>query len=925
MHPQHSTHPANSNSSSSPILTSEAVYLLTCLVSVLCGAMTVAVFLMVHEFSKGEEEELRALLQEAKAYQDQQAASTAAARLLENNNGATNSGLWVQQGAVEAVEAGGGVENLADAEGWQVGVGDAWMEGDEVFVQVPTQEVPEEDQNGDGDDEENNANPGALVATQAQVLPAQIELPDIEGEEEVVNTLPEPLPGTPPPPRPLARRDSTQSEDYDMNALHFFAISNRDPADIATLCRIAKEQQTQREKQSSSSSSNETLGRASPFHIDSPCRFIHLTPLHLASMNSTPQTLSTLLSHGANINAQDSLGRTPLRHAAALSRIEILESLLQWNAQDLPDKEGVSVLQWACVRGDTPILRSYVTLRPWVLVEPLEPIEGVSGLQKNKRKKKGLNPETGLRVLHVLCSLGHLEAVRVLVGECGADANVRDAQGRTGLMYAYARGRVDVAEALMEFADVEEVEKEEEEEGGLVEATPAIVEKVKLMHAAEGTGESETTLAAADVDEDDARESRPQQLESEDSDDDTPLSNLSTPTPTRLDLLAVDQHGWTALHYATSATPATPSLLRLLLSHAPSNKSLLNAQETKFGLTPLMMASKFGHAESIKILLDAGADVRAETWDGRTAVCFAAWSGESECLLLLLKAFNKTQSKCNVGSDIKRLSPLHLAIRDSNAASSIIKLILENSNVNLHSRFPVRVPRDPMGAAWTWSSLGYTTGNCKGRGDHISTQIPICLIDPDQTQSQKDAANVVYFTPLLFALAAGHTNVAQTLLTHHQHPPPQNKHASWVSSWVPNFHNSITTTQYLLLMLTLLSRGELKTAGLLTYNTRAGWVVALGVLGLLGMRVFVVGVPPGIDDSLLQMASRACLMGSQKSGGGVLGGGCGLGCVRGWATSRCCLISTRGGGDVAGTMQQLWEAGNGTSCWVGRRGVWSPR
>ena len=62
---------------------------------------------------------------------------------------------------------------------------------------------------------------------------------------------------------------------------------------------------------------------------------------------------------------------------------------------------------------------------------------------------------------------------------------------------------------------------------------------------------------------------------------------------------------------------------------------MANSQE---GLTPLMMASKYGHIGVVSALLDAGARIDARDRDGRSAEDVAAELGRQSVLELLRDA-----------------------------------------------------------------------------------------------------------------------------------------------------------------------------------------------------------------------------------------------------------------------------------------------
>ena len=63
----------------------------------------------------------------------------------------------------------------------------------------------------------------------------------------------------------------------------------------------------------------------------------------------------------------------------------------------------------------------------------------------------------------------------------------------------------------------------------------------------------------------------------------------------------------------------------------------MNARN-KYGSTALMLAARYGTAESVKLLLDAGADVNARSELGQSSLMKAAKAGAAETVRILLKA-----------------------------------------------------------------------------------------------------------------------------------------------------------------------------------------------------------------------------------------------------------------------------------------------
>uniref|UniRef100_UPI003D81C575 Designed ankyrin repeat proteins,Ferritin heavy chain, N-terminally processed n=1 Tax=Homo sapiens TaxID=9606 RepID=UPI003D81C575 len=120
---------------------------------------------------------------------------------------------------------------------------------------------------------------------------------------------------------------------------------------------------------------------------------VGVTPLHLAAQRGHLAIVSVLLAFGASVNAADLWGQTPLHLAATAGHLEIVEVLLR------------------------------------------------SGASVNARDNIGHTP------LHLAAWAGHLEIVEVLLAY-GADVFAQDKFGKTPFDLAIDNGNEDIAEVL---------------------------------------------------------------------------------------------------------------------------------------------------------------------------------------------------------------------------------------------------------------------------------------------------------------------------------------------------------------------------------------------------------------------------------------------------------------------------------------------
>ena len=80
--------------------------------------------------------------------------------------------------------------------------------------------------------------------------------------------------------------------------------------------------------------------------------------LHYAARYGNIEMLGHCCTIGANIDATDKMGKTPLMLAAELARLDIIKELVQRNAQiDLTDEKGFTALHYAVLSGDATVVQ----------------------------------------------------------------------------------------------------------------------------------------------------------------------------------------------------------------------------------------------------------------------------------------------------------------------------------------------------------------------------------------------------------------------------------------------------------------------------------------------------------------------------------------------------------------------------------------
>jgi len=318
------------------------------------------------------------------------------------------------------------------------------------------------------------------------------------------------------------------------------------------------------------------------------------TPLWFAAANGQAHVVRALMSAGADVNTQNNNGISALGFASWKGYINLVNVLLENGAKiETRDKYGRTSLYFAAANGQTDVVRALVS----------------AGADVNTQNNNGYSP------LNIASQLGYTDVVNVLLNN-RVDIETRESKGRTPLWYAAAARKTDVVRALVSAGADVNTQRNDGDSPLIFTSYKGYIDIVNML-----------------------------------------LDNGA-------ELETRNNKGCTPLWIAAGA--GQTDVVRALVSAGAD----VNTQRND-GISALAFACQQGFIDIVNILLDNGAETETKAIDNRTPLWFAAFNGQTDVVRALVAAGADVNAQHNDGSSA-------LTLASEKGYIDIVKIVLDN-------------------------------------------------------------------------------------------------------------------------------------------------------------------------------------------------------------------------------------------------------
>lgn len=449
------------------------------------------------------------------------------------------------------------------------------------------------------------------------------------------------------------------------------------------------------------------------------------TPLHLAAAGGSTSCITYLLEKGANSNAKDCTGKSPLQNASFRGFVDCMKILIEKGGAEVNTKDNeestplhkTSLLQssdpleYLISKGGDIFARTIYHDTPLHYAAAGGSVSCMELLIKHGADVNAIDEED-VTPLHQAAFSGHGDAVTLLLRK-GARVDAKDQIGTSPLHSAASAGHIECIDLLVnngEFVNVVDTSGisplHQAAFHGFVHCVKRLVQlgaKVEMrdetgetaLHKAAFNGHVECCVACIDH---------------------------------GVDVNAKDTRSETPLHLACFNGFA--DCVEFLLK----SKALLDARDSD-GETPMHYAALNGHLDCVRHLVKYGADINLSDEEGSTSLHKAAFNGHLKVVKLLLKYSARVGAKDSQGG-----TPLHNA--SYNGHYETIFVLLKNSaSVD-----------EPDNRGCTPMHLAASVGS--------KQCVEVLLANGAAVDTKTDAGK----TPLLYALKKQHAELARYLI-----------------------------------------------------------------------------------------------------------------------------------------------------------------
>ena len=481
-------------------------------------------------------------------------------------------------------------------------------------------------------------------------------------------------------------------------------------------------------------------------------------PLQAALIKGEADIALTLLQNGANINAPDNSGWSPLHRAATFGHLAASKFLLEHRAEVnlQANDDCLTPLHLAALAGEVEICRLLL----------------MHGADLDKMDVNQGTP------LHFAFRSGKPEVARFLI-EQGANAMSRDRQGNTSLHMASRQGHLDLVDMLLEGGmDVNARNAGEETPLNLVsgdghlEVTRFLIERGADVNCCD-KGETALHSAARSGHLDIVRLLLNFGIGVQDrtAEDETPLILASAGgheevsrflIERQADVNSVSNGSWTSLHLASRNGHA--GVVQLLLDYGAD----VNVQKADLW-APLHLASAEGYLKVAKLLIERGANVGVLNDVLATPLNLASGNGNLEVARLLIESGSDINSQDNTGC-----TAAHSAARSGHL--SLIELLVDSGAdvdvKNIVEKTPFDLARehrkcDVMTFLARHSGTAHTLNTASLTLSDAGTQSQITLLEimePQLELDDGDSSDYEEINSLHAALVGGRIGMVRRLL-----------------------------------------------------------------------------------------------------------------------------------------------------------------